>query len=59
MGFHNRPILIQGKIYVVTWTENSEQKKLTFCKQANAVTFLNRLILDYGFHDARLNRVKA
>lgn len=58
MGFHNRPVLITGKRFEVAWVENGEGKKLTFSKQDNAVRFLNRLILDYGLHNATMKRIE-
>lgn len=53
--------------YEVTWTDQDGQRqKRTFFKKANvpmdrqpAVLFLNHLILDCGFHDAKRRTVKG
>lgn len=46
-----------GRMYPVRWTDTAGTKQVReFYSRANAITFLNHLVLDLGIAVARLGR---
>ena len=46
-------------MYKVSWTENEKKRELKFYIKKTAQVMLNRLILDCGYWDAKLTKVRG